>query len=73
MQETQPLGTPLPADPGVILGTEADLPRAAELGCTAIVSLSRLGTEDRNPKGVTTHVEQWLVDSDDPADHGDLA
>lgn len=63
----------LPADPGVVLGTEADLPRAAELGCDAVVSLSRLGSEDRRPAGVTKHLEQWLVDREDPADNGSLA
>ncbi|HWC23854.1 MAG TPA: ADP-ribosylglycohydrolase family protein [Flexivirga sp.] len=72
-RESRTLGVQLPADPGVVLGTEADLPRVAELGCDAAVSLSRLGTDDRRPTGVTKHLEQWLVDREDPADNGDLA
>lgn len=71
-QETRTLGVALPADPRVILGTQADLPRAAELGCDAVVSLSRLGADDRCPRGVSRLLEQWLIDSDDPADNGDL-
>ncbi|WP_446664150.1 ADP-ribosylglycohydrolase family protein [Flexivirga sp. B27] len=71
-QETRTLGAPLPGDTGVILGTEADLPRASELRCDAVVSLCRIGTGDRHPQGVAVHLEQWLVDSDNAADNGDL-
>lgn len=69
-QETQTLGVPLPADHHVILGTEADLARAAALGCDAVVSLSRIGRDDRHG---SEHIEQWLIDSDDPDDNGNLA
>lgn len=72
-RETKTLGVPLPADPGVILGTEADLPRANELGCDAVVSLSRVGRGDREPWGVSRHLEQWLVDSERPDANSDIA
>lgn len=71
-QETRTLGVPLPGDAGVVLGTEADLPRAGELHCDAVVSLCRLGTGDCYPQGVAVHLEQWLVDSENAADNGDL-
>lgn len=60
---------------GVVLGTEADLANAHELGCTGVVSLSRIGFADRRPAGVAPehHVEMWLVDSDEPDDNAHLA
>ncbi|GAB3488081.1 ADP-ribosylglycohydrolase family protein [Flexivirga lutea] len=71
-QETRTLGVPLPADDGVILGTEADLPRASELGCDAVVSLSRIGSDNRRPTHVATHLEQWLIDSEEPSANANL-
>ncbi|RNI24252.1 ADP-ribosylglycohydrolase family protein [Flexivirga caeni] len=58
LHETRTLAVPLPADPDVVLGTEADLPRAAELRCDAVVSLCRLGKGDLAPWGVARHLEQ---------------
>lgn len=71
----RPLAVPHPDDPGVLLGTEADLARCPELGVTAVVSLSRVGAPDLVSAGVApgNHVEVWLIDSDDPADNPHLA
>lgn len=71
----RPLGVPHPDDPGVLLGTEADLARCAELGVTAVVSLSRVGVLDLAAAGVAPgrHAEVWLLDSDDPRDNADLS
>ncbi|MBC9958377.1 ADP-ribosylglycohydrolase family protein [Yimella sp. cx-51] len=66
--ETRRLGVAHPADDRVVLGTEADLAHRDELGCTAVVSLSRVGTAEMQDH----HVVQWLVDSDDPETHADL-
>ncbi len=73
--DARPLAVPHPDDPGVLLGTEADLARCDELGVTAVVSLSRVGAPDLAAAGVAPgkHVEVWLVDSDDPADNAHLA
>ena len=73
--DQRPLGLPHPDDHDVILGTEADLARCAELGVTAVVSLSRVGAADIAAAGVQPgkHVEVWLVDSDDPDANADLA
>ncbi len=64
----RPLAAPHPHDHDVILGTEADLVRCADLGVTAVVSLSRVGDEDRAATGVQkdNHAEVWLIDSEDP-------
>ncbi|MDQ3432236.1 MAG: ADP-ribosylglycohydrolase family protein [Actinomycetota bacterium] len=63
----RPRGVPLPADPGVLLGTTADLHRLSELGVDAIVSLCRLGHEEfARGVPVEDHAEIWLVDSDYP-------
>lgn len=66
---------PHPHDAGVLLGTEADLARCAELCVTAVVSLSRIGVDDRAAAGVAPdkHVEVWLVDSVDPGENAHLA
>ena len=71
----RPLAAPHPDDPGVLLGTEADLARCAELGVTAVVSLSRIGAADRTAAGAAPdrHAEVWLIDSDDPRENADLA
>ncbi|WP_250645995.1 ADP-ribosylglycohydrolase family protein [Propioniciclava coleopterorum] len=71
----RPLGVPHPDDPGVLLGTEADLARCAELGVTAVVSLSRVGVLDLAAAGVGPgrHAEVWLLDSDDPRENADLS
>ena len=65
--DQQPLGATHPYDLDVILGTEANLARCAQLGITAVVSLSRVGEADipgrrrpnRQPPG-----EGRLIDSD---------
>jgi ADP-ribosyl-[dinitrogen reductase] hydrolase len=61
---------PHPHDPGVLLGSFADLFHARQLGVDAVVSLCRLGVQDAKVAGVSPgdHVEVWLVDSEDP-DH----
>lgn len=71
----RPLAIPHPADPDVLLGTEADLARCGDLGVTAVVSLSRVGTVDIATAGVAPekHVHAWLVDSDDPDRNSHLA
>lgn len=58
-----------PHDDGVILGTYA----TTDHGCDAVVSLCRVGSEDR-PAGVAPedHIEFRLIDSDDPADNPHL-
>ena len=73
--DARPLAAPHPDDPGVLLGTEADLARCLELGVTAVVSLSRVGALDLAATGVAPdkHVEVWLIDSDDPAANAHLA
>ena len=73
--DARPLAVPHPDDPGVLLGTEADLARCPELGITAVVSLSRVGAPDLAAAGVAPgkHVEVRLVDSEDPADNAYLA
>ncbi|HEX8972397.1 ADP-ribosylglycohydrolase family protein [Oryzihumus sp.] len=65
---------PHPHDPGVLLGTLADLGRTAELGVDAVVSLCRLGTAEAPAAGVAPrdHVEVWLVDSNLPSDNAHL-
>ena len=65
---------PHPQDPGVLLGTLADLHRTAELGVDAVVSLCRLGTDEAPASGVAgrDHLEVWLVDSNLPADNAHL-
>ena len=70
-----PLAVSHPDDPQVLLGTEADLARAAELGVTAVVSLSRVGVPEIAATGVADgkHVEVWLLDSDDPDANADLS
>lgn len=53
---------------GLTIGTQAAL---ATTAATAVVSLSRVGRlEVRDPE---RHVQAWLVDSDDPATHNNLA
>lgn len=66
--DARPLAVPHPDDPGVLLGTEADLARCPELGVSAVVSLSRVGAPDLAAAGVApgNHAEVWLIDSDDP-------
>lgn len=65
-----PGAVPHPDDPGVLLGTVADLGRVGD----AVVSLCRLGASEVPAAGVAPddHVEVWLVDSDDPADNPHL-
>ncbi|TQL60935.1 ADP-ribosylglycohydrolase [Oryzihumus leptocrescens] len=65
---------PHPHDPGVLLGTLADLGRTTELGVDAVVSLCRLGTAEAPAAGVAArdHVEVWLVDSNLPSDNAHL-
>ena len=54
--------------PRLTIGTQAAL---ATTTSTAVVSLSRVGrAEVRDPE---RHVQAWLVDSDEPATHNDLA
>ena len=60
---------PLLREPGVILGTY----RSPEHGCDAVVSMCRVGSEDR-PAHVAPedHVEFRLVDTSDPEDNPHL-
>lgn len=69
------LAIPHPDDDGVLLGTEADIARATDLGVTAVVSLSRINADDLTAAGTAAgnHVEVWLVDSEDPAANSHLA
>ena len=71
----RPLAVPHPDDPGVLLGTEADLARCRALGVTAVVSLCRVGVADLAAAGVAPdkHVEVWLIDTDDPDANAHLA
>lgn len=71
----KPLAVAHPQDGSVLLGTEADLARCRDLGVTAVVSLSRIGTPELRSAGVDpgNHAEIWLVDSDDPVDNSNLA
>jgi len=68
-----PLAVGLAGDPGVLLGTEADLARVEELGVTAVVSLSRVGRLDV-PELIApeNRVEVWLIDSEDPSANAHL-
>jgi len=70
-----PLAVPHPDDPGVLIGTEADLARCPDLGVTAVVSLCRVGVDDVTAAGVAPghHAEVWLIDSDDPDANAHLA
>ncbi len=70
-----PLAVPHPDDPGVLLGTEADLARCRELGVTAVVSLCRVGASEVRAAGVEPgkQVEVWLVDKEDPDANAHLA
>lgn len=63
---------PLPFDTGVLLGSQS---RLHDTQADAVVSLSRIGVEDRlfSDAAPENHVEFWLVDSDDRAQHNDLA
>lgn len=62
----QECAVPHPHDPGVLLGTFADLHNARHLGVDAVVSLCRVGRDDLKAAGVSPedHVEMWLVDSE---------
>lgn len=62
----QECAVPHPHDPGVLLGTFADLHNARKLGVDAVVSLCRVGRDDFRAAGVSPedHVEMWLVDSE---------
>lgn len=63
-----PLEVPVAWSDRLAIGNEAAL---ANTKATAVVSLSRIGrAEDR---GTERHVQAWLVDSDDPSSHNDLA
>ena len=64
-----------PDDPGVLLGTEADLTGCRALGVTAVVSLCRVGVDDVSAAGVAPgkHAEVWLIDSEDPDANANLA
>ncbi len=68
------MGIPHPSDPGVLLGTEGDLARCRELAVDAVVSLCRIGADDRATAGVPPedHVEVWLIDSDGPGHNAHL-
>ncbi|GGB18758.1 ribosylglycohydrolase [Flexivirga endophytica] len=58
----------VPWAPELTIGTQAAL---ATTPATAVVSLSRVGrAEVRDPE---RHVQAWLVDSDEPATHNNLA
>lgn len=71
----RPLAVRHPADPGVLLGTEADLDQVADPRATAVVSLSRVGTADIEVAAAAAgkHVEVWLIDSDASDGNADLA
>lgn len=63
-----PLEGPVSWSHRLDIGNEAVL---AATNATAVVSMSRIGrAEDR---GTEKHVQAWLVDSDDPSSHNDLA
>ena len=63
-----PLEVPVSWSDRLTVGNEAAL---ATTNATAVVSLSRIGrAEDR---GTEKHAQAWLVDSDDPSSHTDLA
>ena len=63
-----PLEVPVSWSDRLTIGNETAL---ATTNATAVVSLSRIGrAEDR---GTEKHVQAWLVDSDDPSSHNDLA
>ena len=70
----RPLAVPHPDDPDVLLGTEADLCRARELGITAVVSLSRVGAPEIEVAAVApgNHATVWLVDSEESVDNAHL-
>lgn len=70
-----PLGLPHPDDDQVILGSQGDLARCAELGVDAVVSLSRVSDAELAATGIEPgrHVEIWLIDSDFPDDNSSLA
>lgn len=71
----RPLAVAHPDDPGVLIGTEADLARCPQLGVTAVVSLCRVGVDDVAAAVVTPgkHAEVWLIDSEDPDANAHLA
>lgn len=64
--------TPHPHDPGVLLGSIVDLDEVLAsgegAGVDAVVSLCRIGTEQRRvtTSGAADHVEVWLIDRDEP-------
>lgn len=65
------LSVPAPFDEQLLLGSQAAL---ADTRAHAVVSLSRIGRDERLTSwSPELHVESWLVDSDHPADHNDLA
>lgn len=74
-RQARPLAVGHPDDKDVLLGTEADLARCADLGVTAVVSLCRVGAPELAAAGVApgNHAEVWLIDSDDPRDNAHLA
>lgn len=68
--------TPHPHDPGVLLGSIVDLDEvlASGAGVDAVVSLCRIGTEQRRvtTSGAADHVEVWLIDRDEPEANANL-
>lgn len=64
--------TPHPHDPGVLLGSIVDLDEVVATGegegVDAVVSLCRIGTEQRRvtTSGADDHIEVWLIDRDEP-------
>lgn len=71
----RPIAASHPHDPGVWLGTMADLSRCRELDVTAVVSLCRVGEPDIVATGVAPHkhVSVRLIDSEDPTANAHLA
>lgn len=73
------LDVPTSFDEGLHLGTQTAL---AHTQADAVVSLSRIGSQENRETRLrrfgggnhpARHVEYWIVDSDDPSTHNDLA
>ncbi|CAM3105457.1 MULTISPECIES: dual specificity protein phosphatase family protein [Dermacoccus] len=73
------LDAPASFDEGLHLGTQTAL---AHTQADAVVSLSRIGSQENRETRLrrfgggnhpARHVEYWIVDSDDPSTHNDLA
>ncbi|MCA1781534.1 MAG: hypothetical protein ABR500_09480 [Dermatophilaceae bacterium] len=70
----RPLAAPHPDDPGLLIGTLADLDRAEELDVEAVMSLCRIGKDQVAPGRVPSdrHAHLWLIDSEDADDNPNL-